>query len=493
MSRSREGRRGLTASGKIAGALVLLPGIALAQPELEMQRLIAPRFLQLSPDGSRLRYKLGAQWWEVSTTPNSRPKRTAHGAAPEAAAAMTATRRSRDEKSPDGKRVAYLGVERPYGPVLLFSATLEEGAAAKPVSRMPVIAFHWAADSRSLWVIGIDGADEPVGRLHLDGRFATVSDGCAMRRLGGLSVVNDTLAWVQCDGKHFGAIWVRDRSGGLRVLMEPNPEAVKWNPGTQEVVRWRNAHGEELVGILAKPSTGGHFPLIVDPYSGWRNRYLNIAVLGNYMFVQEGFAVFFPDHRAAHAFPENSFGEAYVGASRNRDPVEVLTDDVMSGVDELVRRGIAEPDHLFLYSSSTGASAIDQLLTQTHAFRAAVAHGGVADWLGHYRMRHPLGNETIPGFLGGRTPSDSLELYRRISPIYHAGQVKTPLMLVVGDKDETRYSDNLSFHEALLKAGCPAKLVVYKGEGHEISNAELGVKHVRQAIDFFRSAPPPAK
>ncbi len=481
------------ACGRLAYTLLWLPGLASAQPQLEMQRLIAPRLLEFSPDGSRLWYKLGDQWWEVATASNSTPKRTKHRAPPQDVAPTTATRRSSDEKSPDGKRVAYLGAERPYGPTLLFSAADEPGAAAKPVSRMPVIAFHWAADSNSLWVIGTDGADEPVGRLHLDGRFDTVSKGPAMRRLGGLSAAHDMLAWVQSDEKHLGTIWIRDRSGAIRVLVEPNPEAAKWNPGTQEVVRWRNAHGEELVGVLARPSTGDRFPLVVDPYSAWRNRYLNIAALGNYMFVQEGFAVFFPDHRAVHGFPENSFGEAYIGASRNRDPVEVLTDDVMSGVAELVRRGVADPNRLFLHSTSTGASAIGQLLTETRAFRAAVAHGGVFDWLGHYQMRHPLGDETIPGFLGGRTPADSLDLYRRISPVYRAERIKTPLLLVIGDKDETRYDDNLRFYDALRKAGSPVSLVVYKGEGHGLSNAERGVKHVRQSIDFFRSAPPLAK
>ena len=144
------------------------------------------------------------------------------------------------------------------------------------------------------------------------------------------------------------------------------------------MVRWKNAHAEELQGILARPSGGAHLPLplVVDPYSSWRNRFLHIPVLGNYLFVKAGFAVFFPDHRAPHTFPEMNFGEGYVGAAKDRDPVDVLTDDVMTGVNELVRSGIADRNQLFLYSSSNGASAINQLLTQTHEFRAAVSHGG---------------------------------------------------------------------------------------------------------------------
>jgi len=63
-------------------------------------------------------------------------------------------------------------------------------------------------------------------------------------------------------------------------------------------------------------------------------------------------------------------------------------------------------------------------------------------------------------------------------------------MLVVGDKDQPRYDSNRAFYDALLKAGSPGKLAVYQGEGHQLSSAELGVKHVRQAIDFFRTSPP---
>ena len=477
---------------KLICSLALLPAVCYAQSPSELQELAAPRSLELSSDGSRLWYKLGQNWWEVGTRPNSRPKR-ADGHRPADIEKLTdvqgTDRLSSPRRSPDGKRIAYLDAEKPYGPLLLFCLCVEQHQNGKPrpVSRMPVLAFQWARDSKSLWVIAADGADEPIGRLNFNGRFEQVSRGAAMRRLGGLAAANDLVAWVQSDGSHYGTIWVRDRAGKSRVLVDPNPRTATWSLGwTQEVVRWKNAHGEELQGILAKPDGSRRLPLLVDPYSSWRNRFLNIPVLGNYAFTRAGFAVFFPDHRAPHTFPEWAFGEAYVGASKDRDPVEVLTDDVMSGIAEVVRRGVADPDQLYLYSSSNGASAIDQLLTQTRAFRAAVSYGGVSNWLGYYQMRHPLGDETIPGFLGGRTPDDSPELYRRISPVYQVDKITTPLLLVIGEKD-TRYDDTMRFYEALRKIGSPVSLVIYPGEGHEISNAALAEQHVRKALEFFRS------
>lgn len=470
---------------------LLVRAISFAQAPSELQTLATPQSLELSSDGSRLWYKLGQNWWEVGTGPNPRPKRdkkprtTTVERPPE----VKGTRRlSSPRRSPDGKRLAYLDAEDAYGPLLLFCSCGNELENRKPLplSRISVLDFQWAQDSNSFWVIAADGADEPLGRLNLEGSFERVSEGAAMRRLGGLLAANDALVWVQSDGSHHGTIWVRDQAGTFRVLVDPNPQVAKWSIGTQEVVRWKNAAGEELQGVLAKPKSGAHLPLIVDPYSGWRNRFLNIPVLGNYSFVKEGFAVFFPDHRAPHTFPARWFGEAYVGESKERDPVDVLTDDVMTGVNELVRRGIADPDRLFLYSSSNGASAINQLLTQTQAFRAAVSHGGVADWLGYYQERRPLGDTTISDFLGGRQPEDALGLYHRISPVYHVDKIVTPLLLVIGEKD-TRLRDTLKFYEALRKAGRPVSLITYPGEGHGITTPALAGQHVRKALEFFRS------
>ena len=150
-----------------------------------------------------------------------------------------------------------------------------------------------------------------------------------------------------------------------------------------------------------------------------------------------------------------------MGSSKDREPVDVLTDDVMTGIEKLVHRGIANPEQLILYSTSNGASAIDQLLTRTHAFRAAVSHGGVSDWPGYYRANQERGDDTIPGFLGGRKPEDSPELYLRISPFYHADKIATPLLLIVGDKDSIPggSADTMTRKRSMRPCAKPAALL----------------------------------
>jgi dipeptidyl aminopeptidase/acylaminoacyl peptidase len=492
-------RQFLLASGILATPFVQL---GTSQSLDELQTLLMPRELALSSHGAQLYFKLGAEQWEIETTANAKAVRAALRPPTKAVEPPKVQGTSRINgvlRSPDGAKVAFLDSAKPEMAWNLFCQCEGDSHDARRISDLPIRAFQWTADSKSFWVLISNGADIAVGSLSLDGRFTQLSSSAAMRGIGGLVAANDVVAWVQSDASHHGTIWIKDKAGKIYQLWDPNPQTTKWSESwTQEVVRWKNAHGEELQGVLARPSGRSRVPLIVDPYSGWQNRFLNIGLLGNYTFVKAGFAVFYPNHRGPFAFPAVSFGDAYVGSSRDRDPIEVLTDDVMTGVQELVRRGDADRDRMFLYSFSTGASAIDQLLTQTTAFRAAISFAGVADWLGYYRANQARGDETIPNFLGGRKPEDSPELYDRISPVQHADRIRTPLLLVIGDKDSipgggSRYRDTLAFHDALRKAGSPVELIVHPGHGHGIDarvDKNLLAEHVEKAIDYFRSHMP---
>jgi len=362
-------------------AVLVVP--TFAQSIVDIQRIRAPHLVELSRDGSRLWYKFGENWFEVSADGKSRPTPVSHlpASATKPLEVKGSKRLSTIRTSPDGKRIGYLDAEVPWGSSMLYC--LCGDTAPKLISRLPMNDFQWASDSNSFWVVATHVSDDTVGRLTMDGHFEAISQGPAMRRT--LAVADDIVAWIENSPAHYGTVWIRDRAGSVRELVTADPQIAKLNWGTQEVVHWKNSHGEELEGMLALPPSAKEGPVpLVDPYSSWRNRFLNVAATGNVGFTRSGYAVFFPNHRAPHGYPERSFGSEYIGASKDRDPMDVLMDDVMSGVNTLIRRRVVDPDHMFLYSMSTGASSIDQMLTQTKVFRAAVAHAGVADWLGYY-------------------------------------------------------------------------------------------------------------
>lgn len=477
-------------------ALLLFPVTGHSQSFEDMSRLLHPLLLDMSPDGSTLWYRVGQDTqlrdgvWEISIDSDTSPSLSTHSI-PKAESPLTipgSPNASNVARSPDGKKVAWLDFDKDelVGPRYLYCSCGQpaQGQKLRPISRKPMVTFQWAESSNSFWVLAMDGPDEPVGLLHEDGRFEQITKTPAFRRRGGFLAAGGAVAWVETDGSHYARIWTRDRRGRIRMRVDLNPQVSKWNLGTQEVVRWRNAAGEELHGILVRPK-GKRLPLIVDPYSSGRNGFLNVRVMGNYFFVKEGFAVFLPNHRAPHTQPAATFGADYIGKAATRDPIDVLVDDVMSGVNELVRKGIADPKRMFLYGYSNGSTAVDQLLTETHAFRAAVSGGGVADWLVWYRER-PTARDLVASFLGGHRPEDSLDLYRRVSPFYAANKITTPLLLAVGDRD-TRLADVTRFYEALRGAGANVTLITYPGDAHDLSRAHTE-DYFQKSLAFFRSA-----
>jgi hypothetical protein len=263
--------RGILRQLSLASAilLALFARLGTAQSIRELQALLVPRELALSSAGAQLYFKLGAEQWEIETTSNAKAVRAA--ARPPAKAVeppkvQGTSRLSGALRSPDGAKVAFLDSARPETALNLFCRCDGDSHDAGRISDLPIRGFQWAADSMSFWVLVSNGADIAVGSLGMDGRFKQLSSSAAMRGLGGLVAANDVVAWVQSDSSHHGTIWIKDKAGKVYQLWDPNQQTTKWSETwTQEVVRWKNAHGEELQGVLARPSGRSRVPLIVDP------------------------------------------------------------------------------------------------------------------------------------------------------------------------------------------------------------------------------------
>ena len=158
--------------------------------------------------------------------------------------------------------------------------------------------------------------------------------------------------------------------------------------------------------------------------------------------------------------------------------------DILSGVDALVKDGIADPNHLAVGGYSYGGYMTNWLITQTTRFKAAVTGAGgvenVADW----------GNDDSTfddaWFLGG-TPWDARENYEREAAIFQIYKVRTPTHMVSG-ADDVRVPTLESYllDRALHELGVPSELLVFPGEGHDLyKNPWHGKIKVRQELKWL--------
>src|SRR5262249_46366479 len=103
-------------------------------------------------------------------------------------------------------------------------------------------------------------------------------------------------------------------------------------------------------------------------------------------------------------------------------------------------------------------------VTQTTRFKTAVAGAGIANWQSYYGQ-NGIDQWLIPYF--GATVYDDPAVYARSSPISFIKQVRTPTLVLVGERDaECPAAQSREFWHALRTLGVPSQLVIYPGEGH---------------------------
>jgi dipeptidyl aminopeptidase/acylaminoacyl peptidase len=122
-------------------------------------------------------------------------------------------------------------------------------------------------------------------------------------------------------------------------------------------------------------------------------------------------------------------------------------------------------------------------VTQTNRFHAAVAGAGLANWQSYYG-ENSIDQWMIPYF--GATVYDNPAVYAKSAPISFVKQVKTPTLVVVGERDgECPAPQSYEFWHALKTLGIKTELVVYPNEGHRFVNPEHILDVMKRTVAWF--------
>ncbi len=373
--------------------------------------------------------------------------------------------------SPDGKWIAYFGGEK-FKKLSVFIVPSKRGEVLNVTSTLDrhVFEFAWSADSKSIVVLYLDGVTSSVARVDLrTGELQQISGSEPAVRRGVTISQTGTIAWQQSDGSTQGVIVVLPP--GRRapyVLVDLNPQLQEWRLGAQEVIRWKNSQGNEMAGILVKPvgyQPGHRYPLIVDAYPAQGNYFKGSAMMGNQSWASRGYAVFWPNARAPHTWVIPFRSKAFNEAGKGPGGVRVTVDDVTSGVEELIRRGIVDPERMGLYGFSNGGGIVNQLITRTHRFKCAVSVAAAtsADWSVPFFFMTM--NPAIPQ-IAGVTPWKNPEAYIQLSVVYRLDRVNTPVLLADGDNDSYFLLGEIEMYNGLRYLRKDVTFIRYPGQGH---------------------------
>jgi dipeptidyl aminopeptidase/acylaminoacyl peptidase len=390
--------------------------------------------------------------------------------------------------SPDGEWIAYIG-GRHFGRQGVYVVPATGGRAFDITAGLDrfVYMFDWSSDGRSILIACVDGVSAPIVRAYVpSGRIERLTTKDASYWPFTASH-NGTLVWVQSDGSKDGVFYVADsRAENARVLLELNPQVGQWSLGKQEVLRWKNSHGDDIEGIFIKPvdyQEGGNYPVVVDLYSSRINSFMASPMMGNQVLASRGYAVFLPNHRAPHTVQDLMKNEVYSQIARGPEGTDVMFDDVMTGINLLVKQGLADPDRMCLYGFSNGGGSVYQLVTKTSRFKCVVSAAGVLpDWaLGFFL--NAVGSRNIADLMGSQAPWENPKAYADISPVYHLDKVTTPVLLAVGDQDVDSLLQTLEVYYGLRYLRRDVTLLRYPDQGHGFTGAAL--KDYWQRVNAF--------
>jgi dipeptidyl aminopeptidase/acylaminoacyl peptidase len=248
-----------------------------------------------------------------------------------------------------------------------------------------------------------------------------------------------------------------------------------WNPVTRENAKAASFWGEgkslhwesdgmRIQGWLLSPKDvepGRKYPMVVSLHGGpsaanvpaWPMRW-------NALLPSQGYFVFLPNPRGSYGQGEK-FTRANVKDFGGGD-----LRDILRGVDEVLRTEPVDSTRLGIAGWSYGGYMTMWAVTQTDRFKAAVAGAGIADWQSYYGQNR-IDRWMLPFF--GASVYDDPAVYAKSSPMTFIKKVKTPTLVLHGDRDsEVPTPQGYQFWHALKTLGVPTQLVIYANEGHAI-------------------------
>jgi dipeptidyl aminopeptidase/acylaminoacyl peptidase len=254
----------------------------------------------------------------------------------------------------------------------------------------------------------------------------------------------------------------------------------------QEAIQWKGEDGVTVEGMLFYPidyEEGKAYPLCVQTHGGpasadtfrfesW-SRYVTVLAA-------RGWAVFKPNYRGSTGYGDD-FLRDMVGHYYNQ-----AHKDVMTGVDYLIEKGIADGDRMVKMGWSAGGHMTNKIITYTDRFKAASSGAGAVNWISMYGQSDVRIYRT-PWFGGTPWQKDApIDVYWDNSPLKDIWKVKTPTIVLVGENDvRVPPPQSVELYRALKTNGVPTHLYIAPREPHGFRELQHRLFKVNVELEWF--------
>lgn len=385
--------------------------------------------------------------------------------------------------SPNGHAISFVGC-REDGPEPHDLMRLQIGAPAPSnltgasLDRQ-VMDYRWLKD-QSLLLDAVDGFRTKFHSYTAQG--VQIDAGFFGTNPRQFSVSGDgTVAFIGETAVELPELWIWKKGEAPEPVTRVN-DAFERQYALQkpEIYKYKSFDGTEIEAALLLPAAydgKSKLPLIALVHGGPTGAWLDDFNEWGQLLVAQGFAVFTPNIRGSIGY-----GQRFIEQNR-ADWGGGDFRDVMAGIDDLIAKGIADPEKLGIGGWSYGGYMAEWAVTQTMRFKAAVSGAGMADLISEFGTeRDPAYDEWFWG-----VPYERPEGFLNHSPFVYMKNAKTPTLILQGEADTTDpIGQSQELYRGLKRYGVPSDFVVYPREPHGLQEAKHRVDMQKRMVEWFQ-------
>lgn len=382
--------------------------------------------------------------------------------------------------SPDGKGIGFIGC-RDDGPqphdlqILPLSVGVAKNLTGANLDR-PIESFEWTKG----WLVAVyaDGFRSKFTGYSGEGERSGEAADMGINP-GPFSVSpSGEIAFVGQSTTSMQELWLRDIHGKAAQISHVNDGWKQYAVTAPEYYKYKSGEWNIEAALLKPAGYDGKtkLPLVVLVHGGPTGNWQDSIEAWGQLLVNRGYVVLYPNIRGSVGY-----GQKFVESNR-ADWGGGDFKDVMAGVDDLIAKGVADPERLGIAGWSYGGYMAEWAVTQTTRFKAAVSGAGMANLISEYGTEEgPAYDEWFWG-----VPYEKPEGFLNSSPFLYLKNAKTPTLIFQGEEDPIDpKGQSQELYRGLKRYGVESELVLYPREPHGFQEAKHRVDVQKRMVEWF--------